>query len=894
MDSDFRNYLRSAQGEEPPIGPTEPRWEETEALARRLVARSQAEAALRAIGQEPQAKKRWDLLLLTGLLRQALGERAPSLEALEVVGDKLAQAGEREGMRALLPHFLEPQPVSAAVRFLRFLARTAPDDVERVEMLRRAIEIRPNDPELHLELSQALERTGESDAARAGRLRAVELWLENAAPHAVSEELLRVIDEDLSREPERVGSILLRYASSVPWGESEPLLDLALPELMRGASGRLEWSDLDAAAARAPNNPAARALLVSLLKIVVAREPDPDAIVAGSGMGNPGEPIADACARVPRILSLPPGAYVAHATWGLGRVSANDGESVSLEFPGRQGHKMSLAMAARSLDRLPSDGLRVLAAREPEQLRALVLARDPGIVFAALRDLGGTATLAQLKPRIEAVLSGADWPTWWREAKEKLRGDRRLDLSQAYRHVFQIASEERSAEVAMPELSPRAGAQGIGLIRKFLREHPEQEEPLSRHAAPLAARWAQDPSLEPALRAQALAYARSWGALSEERAREALGDLIERGLAPGDLPLSQHQDALLALAESSREEPAYLWRALESRLPRLRERARSRLRTFLGGPGFARAVLDRLQRASESPELAARLIEHYASRSDEEEAPPPGTLLLTALRLLEREGAGAAGVADRLIELLQPGTALHRLLETAALDPETVESVERTVLHWRGSERRLHPILDFLRGVGHGRLAEAQEERRSAKAQSLLEGKSLEDLETRHTIMSRSTYEKLEAELKRLRLDLKTSIPAAIEKARQLGDLRENAEYEAAKQRQANAAARAQELLGTLERTRLLETIEVDPTRVGVGTEVTLEPLDAPGSPPVQYWILGEGDHALGPGIVSYRAPILRPLLGKPEGAEVVVETAEGPRPFRVASIRKRLPEEAA
>jgi len=183
------------------------------------------------------------------------------------------------------------------------------------------------------------------------------------------------------------------------------------------------------------------------------------------------------------------------------------------------------------------------------------------------------------------------------------------------------------------------------------------------------------------------------------------------------------------------------------------------------------------------------------------------------------------------------------------------------------------------------------ETRRSAIAQMLLEGKSTEDLETRFIILSRPTYERLEAEFKKLKLDLKTVIPAAIETARQLGDLRENAEYEAAKQRQANAAARAQELMNVLERTRLLETIEVDATRVGVGTEVSLVPVNAPGAPDLRYWILGEGDHELGPGILSYRAPILKPLLGKPEGAEAVLEFPEGARTYRIASIRKRLPE---
>ncbi|HMI31168.1 MAG TPA: GreA/GreB family elongation factor [Candidatus Limnocylindrales bacterium] len=893
MDADFRNFIRTAQGEEPPIAIADPRWAETEALARRLISVTQAEPALRALKPEPQAKKRWDLLLLSGLLQSALGERGASLESLEIVGDKLTAAGDREGVRAMLPRFLEPEPVSAAVRYLHFLARTAPEETERIDLLRQALDIRHNDPQLLSELSLALERTGETEEARELRLDALELWLTLDNTAVVADELLRVVEEDLPLEPGRAGKVLLRFAGAVPWEDSEPILDLALPELERAGAGHWAWRDIEPLAARAPQTPRARTLLAALLRIAVAAEPDPGAIVAGSGILNPGESIADVRARLPKILSLPPGSDVQHATWGLGRAVANDGESVSLEFPGRAGHKMSLAMATRSLDRLPPDGLRVLAARDPERLRALIEARDPQILFSALRDLGGTATLAQAKPRIEAVLAPGEWSAWWKGTKENLKHDARLDLSDAYRQMFTITSAEKRPEITLPELSPRAGEAGLAVIRKFLREHPEQEARLASHAARVTARWAEDTNLDAVVRAQALCHAVSWQAISFPAGRDLLDKLIEAGLSPGDLTLSSQQDSLLDLAQGSREEEQFLWRAMESRLPRLRDRSRARLREVLG-PAYGRAVLNQLQRAADGPALAARLLEHYASNPEEEDAPPTGTLLIATLRLLERDGAGIPGIADRLVEMLEEGGTLRRLIEARPLDDDTVQTMESAVLHWRGSERRLNPVLDFLRGSGHAQVAEAHEAQRSATAKTLLAGKSTEDLETRHTIMSRPTYEKLEAEFKRIKLELKTSIPAAIEKARQLGDLRENAEYEAAKQRQANAAARAQELMNVLERTRLLETIEVDASRVGVGTEVSLDPLDQPGSPQLRYWILGEGDNALGPGILSYRAPILKPLLGKQEGDQVVIEFPEGSRPFRIVTIRKRLPGEAA
>jgi transcription elongation factor GreA len=579
----------------------------------------------------------------------------------------------------------------------------------------------------------------------------------------------------------------------------------------------------------------------------------------------------------------------------MGRVRASDGENLALDFPGRTGHKMAFTMASRSLDRFPDDGLRVLAIEDPARLRQLVESGDSEVVVRVLRDLGGTATAAQMKPRLEATVPSYDWGAYWKQAKESLKADRRLDLNEAYRQVYRLAPDGfEDAGVTLPELNFRAAAEGLGLIRRFLREHPDDEPRLSDHAGALVKRWAADESLDAVARAQALCHARAWKIIAEAEARAILDSLIRAGLRPDDLTMSVNQNQLLSLSEGAAEEEAFLWRAAESRLPRLRDAARTRLRAMLG-ERYPRAVEQKIARAADSPDLAARLIEHFAASPTEPGAPGAGALLVATLRLLERDLP--EGVPERLVALLGEGGPLRVRLGAEAqgqplarpLGEETLETLERTVLHWGGSERRLVPVLEFLREAGLAAISDSYEQRRRSRAESLLEGKSVLDLETRFTVMSRPSFERLEAELKRLALELKTTIPAAIEKARQLGDLRENAEYEAAKLKQANTAARVQELITTLERTRLLETIEIDPTRVGVGTQVALRALD-PGAPPAVYWILGEGDGCLAPEALSYRAPLARPLLGKQVGAEVELVTPEGARRYRVESIEKRLP----
>ena len=889
MDADFRRYLAGVKAEEPTATTTDPRWAETEALAHRLIAENKVEGALKSLEQEPARKKRWDLLLLTALLREALDDQTLALEAYEVVADKLMATGDRAGVRGLLPKFLEPEPETVAVRFLHFLSRgeNVPDD-EAAQLLRDAIAIRPGDPELHADLSSVLERLRDETGAREHRLRSVELELELGRPERVADGLLRLIEEDLEHAPPRVGRAVTRFASLVPWPESEALLDLALPELTKRAAGELSWEDLAPLAARVPAKLGPRTLFSSYLRIAFAHEPQPEAILEGSGAANPATPIDAVSARLPKILALPPGAHVAHTTWGLGRVTGTDGENLTLDFPSRSGHKMSFAMASKSLDRLPGDGLRVLAIEDPTRLRELAQAGAPEVLVRALRDIGGTATAAQLKPKLDAALPGFEWPQYWKQAKERFKEDRRLDLSEAYRQVYRLGtgSAEAAPDVALPQLKPKAASEGLGLIRRFLKDHAAEEPRLKETAGPFVRRWAREESLDSATRAQALCYAASWGAFGADDARDILGALIGAGLSPDDLALGINQDQLLDLAVGSAREEEFVWRAAESRLPRLRERARARLREMLGDR-YARAIEGRILRPLEAPALASRLIEHFAGKPNDAGAPPMAMLALAAIRLLERETP--EGVPERLTSLLVEGGAIRKRVTGEHLDEDTRSSIENTVLHWAGSERRLAPIFEFLRGVGLGSTADEYEAGRKARAQSMLEGRSTDDIETRFTIMSRITYDRLETELKRLALELKTTIPAAIEKARQLGDLRENAEYEAAKLKQANAAARVQELITLLERTRILDTMEIDDSRVGVGTEVVLAPIET-GDPPLTYWILGEGDSGLAPGVLSYRAPLARPLLGKRVGAEVELEFPEGARRYRVEAISRRLP----
>ena len=141
----------------------------------------------------------------------------------------------------------------------------------------------------------------------------------------------------------------------------------------------------------------------------------------------------------------------------------------------------------------------------------------------------------------------------------------------------------------------------------------------------------------------------------------------------------------------------------------------------------------------------------------------------------------------------------------------------------------------------------------------------------------------LTEELTQVERDLKTVIPQTIQRARELGDLRENAEYHSAKLKQANAQKQAASLSLRITRARFVEDADFREGVVGLGTEVAI----STGSESRTYWILGDGEQHLGDNVISFQAPIGKALVGRVAGEEVAI--GDG-KTWRVQGVTRRLP----
>ena len=150
--------------------------------------------------------------------------------------------------------------------------------------------------------------------------------------------------------------------------------------------------------------------------------------------------------------------------------------------------------------------------------------------------------------------------------------------------------------------------------------------------------------------------------------------------------------------------------------------------------------------------------------------------------------------------------------------------------------------------------------------------------------MTRAGYEKLEEELRRLKTVERPKIVKEIEVARAHGDISENAEFHAAKERQSHIEGRVRQLEDKLARAVVIDPSAQALDAMRFGVTVQLEDTDT--GERVTYTILGEEESDVLNGCISVSSPVARALLGKAVGDSVSVRVPKGVRVLEVIDIR--------
>jgi transcription elongation GreA/GreB family factor len=334
-------------------------------------------------------------------------------------------------------------------------------------------------------------------------------------------------------------------------------------------------------------------------------------------------------------------------------------------------------------------------------------------------------------------------------------------------------------------------------------------------------------------RARAGLYFARWYPDRREAWIDVLRTLWDQGLSISDLTSEEEQLALLEVSHASGVESDAILSGLDSRFSAV-QRAAAVYREQLDQRGGEDMRRTQLQHASRYPAAALRLIDAELAR----DVTPPDVWRMFAAALALIEERPKASTADKVCAGSSRGHVRPQALghSDPAGDPAPATGAAASVAF----ERPLS--LPRARRGGAARLGDEVETVRAArrrKSEKLFD-KVGETVETHDVpMMTRATYERMQKELEHLERELRTTIPATIQKARELGDLKENAEYHSAKLKQANMSRVVASLQTAAAASRFVDEIEHKEGVIGLGTEVVLESDGAI----VTYWILGEGEH---------------------------------------------------
>lgn len=149
--------------------------------------------------------------------------------------------------------------------------------------------------------------------------------------------------------------------------------------------------------------------------------------------------------------------------------------------------------------------------------------------------------------------------------------------------------------------------------------------------------------------------------------------------------------------------------------------------------------------------------------------------------------------------------------------------------------------------------------------------------------VTQETFDKMKAELHRMKTVDRPAASKAIAEAREKGDLKENAEYDSAKEAQGMLEAKIKQLEGAIATAKIVDTNTIDTSRVSILTKVTITNMATKKT--VTYQLVGEKEADLKSGKISASSPIGKGLMGKQIGEVAEVQAPNGIMKFKVEDI---------
>ena len=586
-----------------------------------------------------------------------------------------------------------------------------------------------------------------------------------------------------------------------------------------------------------PTDEEVRKELGEALRARFAGHPILAAVLAQNPLEKTKEP-ASVASKIRRWLAFTPGGIYYLPGRGPGRIAEMNPalDVIRLDFAGVK-LPFSLVAAEKTLVPLPEGHFLRDRLERPEEARALAESEPAEAVRRLLASFGRPLQLSEVKDHFTGLVPEAKWSAFWAGARRHKQ--------------LLVTGAGKSAQVAWSE---SAGAAEESIRSEFAEGSPERKIDLARkhgkRSKELAREFGSGLAVEArkaAARTPALAWELSQAALKlapEEPEAYPAEELLASGNLLTRLSEIGDQGARTRALEAIRAHRDD-WIELFTEQFLREEDQRVLAAIYLELPEERRAEISR--RVLRSPRLAPRAFVWLADRSHVEGTPPPGLFssLLDALRQEE-----FSGVRSRVKEFFDAGGLAVSLVRLAP------------------DEEKAREMLEALNRAGG-----LEEHRRATVREALL--MKFPELRAPAREWVYSTPEAIETKRQELHHLKSVELPAnakAMQAAKELGDLSENFEYHATRQRHEYLSARIASLADELVRARPLDPSHVDPSEVRVGTRVALKPAQAPER---AVTILGPWDSKPEESVYSYQSEFAQELLGRKVGDRIRWNTEE-------------------
>lgn len=636
-----------------------------------------------------------------------------------------------------------------------------------------------------------------------------------------------------------------------------------------------------------PKDSDVRKQLVECYKRKYANHSKVDSYIEKSELDKEWRNIHEAILDFEKHISFDSGAFVYHRTWGIGVIRSIDNDTLNIDFTTKRNHPMSLDMAVTALTCLPKNHIWVLkSVIDKKRLHDRVKSDPHWAVKTIITSYNNAASLKQIKAElVPSILTAAEWNNWSKEAKNQLDKDPEFGNLPDRTDVFTV----RETPITVKEKlynNFKANTKfyaRVKVMREFLKEcEPDsdyfndiytyftsylkemsQPTDINISAYVLVREIVKEyPYLNPGL------HAHFKDILKDKNQLVAIFEKIED---------AEIRKSFIRFVKEYPDWPIIYTRLFPKCLYKsILDDLTNQNRTDLIGEMFAEIASnfreDRLafiwliKNASEYEDLCHISEETFVINAIQ--------LLATLYKEMDNRYNVSENrkLAQQIEAILFKEERLKAMIENTSADK--LSKIYSIVNEIKGLSLSLKHEVRKMIGDAHPDFKFGDEQSKTLSARDII---------SRTLLVLRRSHQAKSRELKYI---IDVEIPnnsKEIGEALELGDLKENAEYKAAKEKQTILNATASKLQEDLEKAHVFEKEEINTSQVGFGTKVTL--MNQLSKKEEVYTILGPWESDPNENIISYLSPFGKNLIGAKVGEKLEFEINEIPYNFKVKAI---------